>query len=140
MIATIVNLQGGFPFTPAWAGNVTNNGEAARPLRICDGSLDNPTLDRWFDTSCFVQPEAFTHGNTGRNILRGDAQENFDLAVYKNINIKEGHRIQFRAEFFNALNHPIFTRPAATINTPAAGTINNSNEGRVVQFGVKYNF
>ena len=139
-IATILNLQHGFPFTPSWGGNVTNNGERARPIRTCDGSLDSPTLDRWFDTSCFVQPEAFTHGNTGRNILRGDAQENFDLALYKAFRFKERHRVQFRAEFFNALNHPIFTRPASRINTAAAGTVNNSNSGRVIQFGLKYNF
>ena len=139
-IATILNLQNGLPYTPSWAGNITNNTEGARPIRTCNGTLDNPTIDRWFDTSCFAQPEPFTHGTSGRNILRGDAEENFDLAIYKDFNIKESHRLQFRAEFFNALNHTVFGRPNSRFPTAAVGTVNGAAPARIIQFGLKYNF
>jgi hypothetical protein len=35
------------------------------------GQLDNPTIDRYFDTSAFVFPAQYTYGNAGRNILIG---------------------------------------------------------------------
>ena len=61
-------------------------GTQNRPNRICDGSLDNPTVDKWFDTSCFVAPTdtTGTFGDAGRNILRGPGQFNIDASLIKN--------------------------------------------------------
>ena len=140
-VGTIVSLQSGFPFTPGWSGDVSNTGLGARPIRTCDGKLENPTVDRWFDSSCFVTPAQFTFGNSGRNILRGDSVELMDFAIYKSFVITESHRLQFRAEFFNALNHPNFALPTATVNVPTTtGRVFNASPGRIVQFGLKYNF
>jgi hypothetical protein len=139
-IAGILTLQSGFPFTAAWSADVSNTGLGARPVRVCDGKLDNPTIQRWFDPGCFAAPAQFTFGNSGRNILRGDSLELFDLAIYKNIDIREQHRLQFRAEFFNAANHPNFALPLATINAPGAGQVLNASPGRILQFGIKYRF
>jgi hypothetical protein len=139
-IGTIVNFQSGFPYTPGWAGDVSNTGRGARPTRMCDGRLDDATIERWFDTSCFTAPAPFTFGNAGRNILRGDTIQSVDLAVYKTFAITERHRAQFRAEFFNLPNHPDFGLPRSTINTPSAGQVSRASPGRIVQFGVKYYF
>ena len=139
-LAGIMILQSGFPFTPSWAGDITNTGVGTPPNRICDGRLDNPTLDRWFDTSCFVQPAPFTFGNTSRNVLRGDGYENLDFAVYKSFSITEQHRAQIRVEFFNALNHPNFGFPAAAVNVQGAGRVLVASPGRIIQFGAKYSF
>src|SRR5262249_8027830 len=70
-VAGIMILQSGFPFTPGWAGDVTNTGVGTPPDRVCDGRLSNHTIDRWFDTSCFVSPAPFKFGNTSRDVLRG---------------------------------------------------------------------
>src|SRR5712692_9970054 len=61
---------------------ITNN----RPNTICDPILSNPTIDRWFDTSCFQQvPDTTgTFGNTGRNSVRGPGQFNIDASMIKN--------------------------------------------------------
>lgn len=136
----ILTLRSGLPFTPVWSGDVSNTGSGARPKRICSGRLDNPTLNHWFDTSCFVAPDPFTFGNSGRNILRGDSYENLDLGLYRNFSFSENQRVQFRAEFFNVLNHPNFALPVGTINTPSAGRVFGSSPGRIIQFALKYNF
>jgi hypothetical protein len=59
-------------------------------------------------------------GNAGRNILIGPGITNVNFSVFKNNRIRrisENFNVQFRAEFFNALNHPNFGPP-----TPGDGT------------------
>ncbi len=45
-------------------------------------------------------------GNMGRNIFRDSGFKSFDFSVFKNFTFKERYGVQFRAEFFNVLNHP----------------------------------
>src|SRR2546425_4244383 len=55
-------------------------------------------------------------GNAGRNSITGPGLFNFDLSAYKNFaapKISESFKVQFRAEFFNVLNHPNFGAPLA---------------------------
>ena len=44
----------------------------------------------------------------GRNIFRDQGYQNWDLSIFKNWKFKERLTAQFRAEFFNVLNHPLF--------------------------------
>ena len=62
-----------------------------------------------FNTAAFAQPAAGQYGNSGRNILRGPGVNNLDLAFFKNFALAGRHRLQFRLESFNVLNHPKFT-------------------------------
>src|SRR5260370_32681153 len=55
-------------------------------------------------------------GNAGRNSIVGPGLFNLDLSLYKNFavpKISESFKVQFRAEFFNVLNHPNFAPPFA---------------------------
>ncbi len=52
----------------------------------------------------------------------GDQQ--WDIALFKNFVLRGSHRIQFRAEVFNFINHPNLSGP----NTD----ITNSNFGRII--------
>ena len=55
-VSGILLLRGGLPLTVTQTQGVQSTGTGNRPNQICDGKLDNPTIDRWFDTSCFVPP------------------------------------------------------------------------------------
>lgn len=61
--------------------------------------------------NAFTDPAFGTQGNLGRNALRGFGASQWDLAIRRQFKIKEGLNLQFRAEFFNALNHPNFAPP-----------------------------
>src|SRR6187402_627089 len=52
----ILYWRSGLPFTVTQAQGVRSTGTANRPNQICGGQLSNPTVERWFDTSCFVSP------------------------------------------------------------------------------------
>jgi hypothetical protein len=142
----ILTVQGGLPFTPALATTLSNAG-ASRPDRIGSGELSNPTIAHWFDTSfgtpgaAWQNPALYTYGNGGRNILRGPGRTNIDGSIFKVARINERCRLQFRAEFFNLLNHPQFDLPNGTIGSAAAGTISSTvGSPRDIQFSLRLSF
>ena len=63
---------------------------------------------QWFNPAAFQTAVPGTFGNAGRNILEGPGQINIDLSFFKNFQIGERYRLQFRSEFFNLPNHPNF--------------------------------
>ncbi|MBY0506664.1 MAG: carboxypeptidase-like regulatory domain-containing protein [Bryobacteraceae bacterium] len=141
----IVTAQSGLAFTPTMAASSLNNAGAYQlPNRICNGAIDSPRVERWFDTACFAAPAALTYGNSGLNILRGPDLQQFDLAVLKNFGIplRDGMRVQFRAEAFNLGNRANFRLPNFNIGVPAGGTITNTltGFGRQVQMVLKFEF
>ncbi len=142
----IFTAQSGLPFTPVLQDSVSNAG-GSRPDLLGDPSIDNPDPAHFFNTSfnqpgaVFGQPELFTFGNAGRNILTGPKRVNLDLSVFKRFPIRERFNMEFRAEFFNVFNNPQFATPNARIGNPNAGTITSTvgNE-RQIQFGLKLSF
>ena len=109
-------LQTGLPFSVGLGFDSSNVGNAphnARPDRLSNGTLGRSerSIDRWFDTSAFAVPAQFTHGNAGRLILDGPGTVNFDLGITRTFTVTERLRLQFRTEFFNAMNTPQFDQP-----------------------------
>jgi hypothetical protein len=82
-----------------------------------------------------------TIGNVGRNLIIGPGRKNRDVMVARNFQLPvEGHLIQFRFESFNFTNTPNFGPPATGLGVPTAGRINNAEDPRRIQFGLKYLF
>jgi hypothetical protein len=81
------------------------------------GSIQS-RVGQYFNTACFTNPPvigddgvATAFGNAPIGDIAGPGEVNFDFAVVKLIPIKfpkEGSSIEFRSEFFNLFNHPIF--------------------------------
>ncbi len=137
-VTSIITASDGYPFTSTWAGDTGNRGAGSRPDRLCNGTLGNPTHERWFDVDCFGAPAgAFAIGNSGRNILRGPQIFNWDFGLHKEFSFTETRRLQFRAEFFNFTNTTNFAHPAATINSGAPGVITSAAPPRIIQLGLK---
>lgn len=141
-VSGVSRYQSGFPFTPSIASNL-DNGRGNRPNRICSGELSNPTIDRWFDSKCFVASPNNIIGNSGFNILRGPSWSRSDITLAKNFFLTEGTRIQFRADFLNAFNQVAFGNPNTSVDNPGGGTISGNINGynpRLIQFGLKLYF
>lgn len=141
-VSGVTYYQSGLPFTPSIASNL-DNGLQNRPNRICAGKIDNPTIDRWFDTKCFVASPFNVFGNAGINILRGPSVRNWDITLSKNFVFKEGLRLQFRTDLLNAFNQVNFGNPNSAVDNPGGGTISGFLLGynpRLIQFGLKFYF
>jgi Carboxypeptidase regulatory-like domain/TonB dependent receptor len=61
--------------------------------------------------SVLIPPAIGTYGTAGRNLFRDSGFRNWDLSIVKGWTFKERLTAQFRAEFFNILNHPNFANP-----------------------------
>jgi len=156
-----------------YANIATSGGDEAR----LGGASGGPG---WFNKTAFVPPPAMSptgtvynsipgssgqaqcaaanpgitcgtlYGNAGPGIILGPGQFNFDISILKTTIIRENHNLQFRAEFFNAFNHPQFTNPnfgqGGIYGLPnfAAGTFgqitSTSVNPRIIQLAVKYIF
>jgi hypothetical protein len=98
-------------------------------------------------------------GNVGRNVLRGPKQVNIDFSLIKHFPLGESKNIEFRAEFFNLFNHVNFANPISDLNAvlssggsvdPSTGRItipgdfgrivSTSNNPRIIQFALKFNY
>jgi hypothetical protein len=144
----IVAAQSGLPFTPVLGTSVSNAG-GSRPDRYKSGTIDNPSIARWFDTSfgtaaggaAWGAPTIFTFGNSARNILRGPGRTNVDFSLFKNFLITENWKLQFRTEIFNLFNHAQFDLPNPNVGTPNAGIITGIvGTPRQMQFALRLSF
>jgi hypothetical protein len=152
-ISAIQSVQSGLPFTPQLGFNPTNNGDSRNPIRpswnpAFAGKLILGSPSLYFDPNAFVTPASGTYGNVGRDTMIGPGIVSLDASLIKNTSVTERLRVQFRAEFFNALNHanlstpnPVVFTAANTAPSPTAGVVTaTSTTSRQVQFGLKLLF
>ena len=121
----IYQVSSGLPFTPLIGGDPLGL-ESPYPFDLpdrifgpgCDSAVNPGNPLHYINTQCFSFPTPATRlGNAGRNNLIGPGLSNFDFSVVKNNHIQrisESFNIQFRAEFFNLLNHANFSSPSST--------------------------
>ena len=115
-----------------------NNGQSAK--------LSNPTINEWFNTSVFSTAAPFTFGNVGPVLsdVLTDGVKNFDMVLVKNFPFSiHDHpgQVEFRSEFFNAFNHPLFAGPNGSVTSGSFGKITSqANTPRDIQFGLKVIF
>ena len=92
-------------------------------------------------SDAFAVPAQFTYGNSGRNILRADNLSQVDLSLLKDFVFSETRRLQFRAEFFNVGNHPVFAIPGTPINASSGGQASSTlNSNRIIELALKFHF
>ena len=122
------------------------------------------TLNRWFNTAAFVSVvggtptcPAVPAGNSNcaspvshlRTLplrfsnVRIDDINNVDLGLRKDVHLREQMKLQFRVEFVNAFNHPLFPGPAVNPSATSFGTVtasNQNNYARRAQLMAKFIF
>jgi hypothetical protein len=148
--------------------NPTSNAACnAKALALDGGVAGGPATSALAGFGCFANRGSFmipppfgTFGTMGRNIFRDTGFHNWDFSVAKNWKFGERFGAQFRAEFFNVLNHPNFANPfggqngwahndpstgsfacaCATPDVAASNPVIGSGGSRAVQLGLKLLF
>ena len=139
----ITSIQDGTPFTVYGASDLNNDGlSGERPNRVGPGTLPAKTasIDRWFATEDFVDPEPYSFGNSGRSILPGPAYANWDLSIVKQTRFSDGKQVELRVELFNAFNHANFDQPEAVLGNSTFGKIFGAGRAREIEVALKYSF
>lgn len=94
----------------------------------------------WFNPKAFSQTLPLRLGTSGRNIIRGPGYANWDMSLFKNFALQERTSLQFRAEFFNSLNHPRFNPPNMDSSSAFFGQIQAAQPPRIIQLGSRLQF
>jgi hypothetical protein len=139
----IGSFQSGAPFTVNIPSDVANigAGPAQRPDVVRNPNVAEQTPERWFDTEAFRLPRQYTFGNAGRNIVFGDGLTNVDASAMKRTPVGEKLTLEFRAEFFNALNNTNFAdAPGRIAFTAGFGRYFTAENPRQIQLALRLLF
>jgi hypothetical protein len=159
-LAAVATVQSGTALTIADTNskNVFGiNRDRAQLTGLCtNGQLVNPgsiqsKLSNYFNKSCFTTPPVIGadgigtgFGDSRTGIVDGPGQANLDLSLAKLIPVnwpREKDSLEFRAEFYNALNHPQFASPDSNFTSPTFGVISSTSvNARVGQLALKFSF
>ncbi|MBX7222079.1 MAG: TonB-dependent receptor [Blastocatellia bacterium] len=172
----IYTAESGQPFTPLSATDSNLNFDTAGDRTVFNasgvkgtGSGVTPVRNSKGQTvgylaingnAQYIQAGRGVIATAGANTLRSPGINNFDISIFKDFVIREGIRIQFRTEMFNAFNHEQLTVGNGSVIDPdsigqtnatnlsyanvASPTFNNariySGRPRGIQFGLKIIF
>jgi len=146
-LAGVATIDSGSPYYVLLEADNANIGSVggrltSEPDLVCNPSLSHPTIDRWFNTSCYVIPPFGTQGHAGKHGLYTQGMFNHDFSLAKRWPFKETRSFEFRGEFFNSFNNHTFDKPGYTIDVPSSyGKISSVRQGgRQIQLGVKIHF
>jgi hypothetical protein len=146
-LSGISTVQSGAPVTAFTGQNTALDGN------ICGGSSLHPDIigiaetdhssradmvSNYFNRNAFVLPAVGRYGTAGRGIFSGPALVSNNMAVLKDIAVRESLRFQFRAEFANLFNQVNFSNPVATLSSATYGRITGAQPGRTIQLGLKF--
>ena len=98
---------------------------------------------QWFNTSCFVNPAFGVWGNSALGAVTDPGINNWNIATAKRIPLsflKEGHALEFRADFFNAWNHTQWLSSDKSMTSATYGRITSTRPARQIQFALRYLF
>ncbi len=102
--------------------------EGERPNLVPGCNPMTEKIDKWYDPECYVFAPYGTLGDTGRNSLNNPNYFNIDFSIVKDTQLSEGVNMQFRAEFFNILNHPNFFFGSQAYLMSTAGVVAPTDE------------
>jgi hypothetical protein len=154
-LSGITRFSTGFPVTLINYGD--NSLLGAEPNGINNYGIDEPDVapgslnlnhnprngQPYFNAALFSENALGTPGNASRRYFFGPGMENFDMALLKNLRLRESKSLQFRLEGFNVFNHAQFFGPQAVDGNISSGTFGqvvSAAAPRLVQAGVKFIF
>jgi hypothetical protein len=119
--------------------------------QLVNGGWVKSKLGGYFKSTCFTNPPIIgadgigtAFGDSATGIVDGPGQTNLDFALSKTVELNrpiERSTLQFRAEFYNALNHPQFANPDSNFTSPTFGAISSmSVNARVGQLALRFAF
>jgi outer membrane receptor protein involved in Fe transport len=139
----IVSLMSGYPFTvTSGVDNARTGTGGQRAILTGDPYFSGDRtraeqVTQWLNKTAFAPNPLGTFGTLGRNIFEGPGYANIDLGLAKDFRITERFTTTFRFETFNALNHPNFDLPTATLNSGNFMKITRAYDPRILQFALR---
>jgi hypothetical protein len=148
-LSGIVQVSSGQPLT------ITSSADLSGTGLLKDRAVVLPTVQPYgpggcasTTTSCvnYIVPNAYTTpakgtaGNVVKGSLQGPGYTDWDTGLQKFFNLSERYRFQFRAEYFNVLNHTNLGSPVTGVSSAGFGSIKSASDPRIAQLALKFLF
>ncbi|HEY1205593.1 MAG: carboxypeptidase regulatory-like domain-containing protein [Bryobacteraceae bacterium] len=111
-----------------------------RPLVVGQVIPAQQTVQEWFNPLALVFAPAGTFGNLARNSVYGPGQIDWDMAVSRAFQLRERWKLEFRADFFNIMNHGNPSGVSSTVSNGNFGQITSFTPPRFIQMAMKLYF
>jgi hypothetical protein len=98
------------------------------------------TAAHYLNPAAFALPTTGTYGNSGKGAIEGPGMWQFDMALSRIFQVREGQTMEFRAEAFNVPNAVRFIDPTTVLNSNIFGQVTSAFDPRIMQFALKYFF
>ncbi len=142
--SSILSAQNGTPLSITGACNFSGaSGYGCYADRLKDGNLaSGQSMNRWFDTAAYASAAQYSFGTGSRTEpdLRNPGTFGFDSVMSRWQPIRERMRVQFRAEFYNILNHPNLGAPSTSITSSTYGQITSKSSNRTITMALRLEF
>ena len=145
-IGGITRFASGFPVTLSQSGDRSLVGSSGTDFPDYVGPL--VTYDPrnaaangqhlFFSKGGFVSGPLGGFGNANRRFFHGPGFNNWDVSLHKDTRITERMNLQFRAEFFNVMNHAQFNNPNGNFNSSLFGAVTSARDPRIGQMSLKF--
>ncbi len=143
-LSGISTFETGTPLNITLSGdNAGIGGAPYRPDLIGNPALGGGSQLEWFNSAAFAQPPLGAFGNAGRNVVRSAGINNTDASLFRTfpgILKLESSGLQFRAEFYNIVNHVNFSSFGTTFGSPNFGQATAARDPRTIQLGLRLYF
>ncbi len=146
-VSAIMTFHTGFPMTPyTWndtSGTGLGNVFATRANCVSPAQILNTPYAgggiQWLNPSSFAEPASGTFGTCGNGVVRGPGLADLDISLQKDFAITESKRVEFRSDFVNLTNSPIFNSPNLALGG-GMGVITGTQGPRNIQLALKFIF
>jgi hypothetical protein len=143
-IAPLMRYQSGLPVNPLSGKDnsltgVGNDRPDAASSNVYTGAAHG-LFYQYLVPNAFTANQTGAFGNAGHNGLRAPGYFDVDVAVTREFRFVERFTLQARGEAFNALNHPNFGAPNATVSSATFGQIRSARDPRILQASMKLIF
>jgi hypothetical protein len=144
----LINARSGDHFTVMLGQDVSLTGInrdvpnlLGNPFNVAPCATGTTRCKSWLNFAAFGSPAAGQFGTVRKNTFTGPNFVTFDTALARKFNVTEHANLQFRAEYFNLLNHTNFGNPPASLaNSVTFGKITTANDPRIAQLSLKLLF
>ena len=112
-------------------------------ISLHDLAFSSDPNANFYNPACFADPGDQVPGNAPRFSAnaRGEGIKNIDLGFFKDFVIREGMKVQLRAEFFNFTNSVRFATPFSSYGDSSFGNVvSQANTPRRTQVAVRFEF
>jgi hypothetical protein len=103
-------------------------------------TVDDPTIDRYFNTDAFSIPTAGLFGSSPRNVIVGPGSKNLNGGVSRDVRLGGNRVVSIQMNVNNLLNLANYTGIDTNVNSPTFGQITGISGARSARLNLRFRF